>query len=400
MSALGEVDAVLHPARSEGVRESRPRRKLRLLLVQTQAENAGAQEISRLLSERLGARGYDVHQLFFFRRTASFDGVYQTVFAAEKRPSGPLQVALLFGRLVREMRQTKPDVVLTFQHYGNLLGAAAARLARAPAVIANQVSATLTTPGWARRMDRLVGAAGLFDRIVVNSSDAEQEFRAYSKRYRDRLVRIEHGFLDKTSPLTKGEARRLFGLPADCVLIGSVARLHALKNLEAAIRLLPHEERWHLTLAGQGEAEADLVDLALRLGCRERVHFLGELPSRAVGDFLAALDLFAFPSLAETFGLAAVEAAQAGVPVVANDLEVLREVLAVEGEPCAAFADASDPEAFLRQVRRVLRDPALAATLVARGRRLKLRYSLDAMTDAYERLIQEVAAETRSYRTA
>jgi glycosyltransferase involved in cell wall biosynthesis len=75
-------------------------------------------------------------------------------------------------------------------------------------------------------------------------------------------------------------------------------------------------------------------------------------------------------------------------------------VLAVEGEPCAAFADASDPEAFLRQARRVLRDPALAATLVARGRRLKLRYSLDAMTDAYERLIQEVAAETRSYRTA
>jgi hypothetical protein len=38
--------------------------------MQTQAENAGAQEISRLLANDFSARGFDVQQLFFFRRTA------------------------------------------------------------------------------------------------------------------------------------------------------------------------------------------------------------------------------------------------------------------------------------------------------------------------------------------
>src|SRR5207247_6357544 len=46
------------------------RRPLRLVLVQTQAEGAGAQEISRILGQGLDARGYDVHHVFFFRRTA------------------------------------------------------------------------------------------------------------------------------------------------------------------------------------------------------------------------------------------------------------------------------------------------------------------------------------------
>jgi hypothetical protein len=45
----------------------------RIVLMQTQAENAGAQEISRLLARDFSARGFDVRQIFFFRRTASFD---------------------------------------------------------------------------------------------------------------------------------------------------------------------------------------------------------------------------------------------------------------------------------------------------------------------------------------
>src|SRR5207237_1965922 len=144
------------------------------------------------------------------------------------------------------------DAVFTFQHYGNLIGAAAARLSGVPLVVATQTSATLTTPPLARRLDRMLGAAGLFDRIVVNSHDHEAEYRDYPRRYRGRIVHIAHGVKDKASPLGEAEARRRVGLPTDAVLLGCVARLHVLKNLEAAIRLLPAEPRWHLALAGQG----------------------------------------------------------------------------------------------------------------------------------------------------
>jgi hypothetical protein len=48
-------------------------RMRRILLIQTQAENAGAQEISRPLGAGPTARGYEVHSLLFFRKTRSFD---------------------------------------------------------------------------------------------------------------------------------------------------------------------------------------------------------------------------------------------------------------------------------------------------------------------------------------
>ena len=57
------------------------------MLVQTQAEGAGAQEITRILGHGLTARGYEVHHVFFFRRTAAFDQQPNTYFCAPERPA-------------------------------------------------------------------------------------------------------------------------------------------------------------------------------------------------------------------------------------------------------------------------------------------------------------------------
>ena len=123
------------------------------------------------------------------------------------------------------------------------------------------------------------------------------------------------------------------------------------------------------------------------------MHFLGELGPDRIGVLLAALDCFVFASSAETFGLAPVEAAQAGVPVVANGISILKDVLAVDGQPCAQFVDTGDPTAFAEAVRRVLGDDELAASLQVRGRRLRERYPLGAMVDGYARLIESLAEE-------
>ena len=56
------------------------RQKRRVILVQTQAENAGAQEITRLLGAALTARGYEVFHIFFFRKSDSFDAPPNTSY--------------------------------------------------------------------------------------------------------------------------------------------------------------------------------------------------------------------------------------------------------------------------------------------------------------------------------
>lgn len=376
------------------------RRKPRIVMIQTQAEGAGAQEISRILGQGFGVHGYEIHHVFLFRRTAAFDNEPNAFFCARQRPAGIADVARMLGALVRHLSELRPDVVLCFQHYGNIVGALAGRLAGAKAIIANRTSAKVLEPRWTRLFDLAFGMTGLFSRLVVNSKDIEDEYRRYPRRYRARVARIDHGFESKSCELGRSAARRAFALPDGITLLGSVARLHPLKNLDAAIRLLAIHQDWHLALAGQGPAQAQLENLAKSLGVLDRLHLMGELSPAQVAVFLRTLDVFVFPSQAESFGLAAVEAAQAGIPVVANDLRVLREVLAIDDEPCALFVDAANPETFAAAVQSLLDDGALKATLTVRGRELSRRYSPDVMVANYLALIETgtVDSAARSQR--
>jgi glycosyltransferase involved in cell wall biosynthesis len=387
-----KVDAPFALSRIDAPQRATPPRPRTVMLVQTQAEGAGAQEITRILGHGLTARGYEVHHVFFFRRTAAFDQQPNTYFCATERPADIRALVRMLRNLLRHMRKVRPGVVLTFQHYGNLLGTVAARLTGAGAVIANRVSARALEPAWTRALDFVFGLTGLFDRVVVNSQAVADEYASHPRRYRGRLVRIDHGFEPKRSHVSAIEARRSFGLPSDAPLLGSVARLHESKNLSAAVRVLTLHPGWHLALAGQGPERMRLEALARSLGVAERVHFAGELSPERVAQFLKSLDVFVFPTLAETFGLAAVEAAQAGVPVVANDLEVLREVLETDNGPCALFVDANDTAAFAAAVDRLLHDTALRAALITRSRDLETRYSVDVMSGRYAELIQAASA--------
>ena len=332
------------PDLSASAPDSTLRRKV--VFLQTQAENAGAQEVARQLAHGAERNAWRARQIFFFRRTDAFDHEDNVFFCARQRPSSLLGVPALLYRLHRELRREKPDAVVTFQHYGNIIGAPIARLAGARLIIANQVSTAAHMPGMARVIDYWLGLLGCYDRIVVNSAATEATYSPYPSSYSSRIVRIDHGFQDKAARVDKAEARRRLGLPLDVQLLGCAARLHPLKRLDLALKLLSVNERQHFVVAGQGPDRPRLETLARELGVTERVHFVGELDTRAMGDFLAALDCFIFPSGAESFGLAPVEAAQAGVPVVVNDIPVLREVLATEGEPCALFVDARDTQAF------------------------------------------------------
>lgn len=376
------------PAAAKEAAASRP---TRVVLLQTQAEAAGAQEISRLLARGLNERGHDVHQVFLFRRTSAFDGDPNAVVCADTRPSTPAALVRMLVALRRELRRLRPDVVVSFQHFGNLIGGPVARLAGVPTVVANHNGLMEILSPAVVRMDRLLGTLGIYSRIVVNSAETEAEYGDHPTRYRERLIRIDHGFAEKTSRLDRAAARASFGLPTIGMLLGSVARLHPGKRLELAIRLLPGHPGWRLALAGQGEARSDLERLATELGCRDRVHFLGELSPDRVGDLLAALDVFVFPTASETFGLAAVEAAQAGVPVVATALPVLHDVLSHRGQPAALFVDPTDAAAFGSAVRRCQEEPELSRALAGRGSRLRERFPLAAMVDAYDAVIRDEA---------
>ena len=72
----------------------------------------------------------------------------------------------------------------------------------------------------------------LYDIITVNSAHTAGKYGAFPKTYTKRIVHVPHGFRDKSSPLSKEEARRKFGLPQGVTMLGSVGRLNVLKRLD------------------------------------------------------------------------------------------------------------------------------------------------------------------------
>lgn len=392
------IKGEIPPSAQSNALQSEMKTTTRILLVQTQAENAGAQEISRLVGAGLAARGYEIHNLFFFRKSESFEEPPNTFYSSPSRPGDPLSFLRFLWSLGRQIRKTRPDAVLTFQHFGNVIGGGVSRLVSAAPIIANQVSSGLSMSWPVRAADIAMGSLGFFKCITVNSRDMEREYARYPMPYRSRMKHVPHGFDDKSVDISMEAARRLFNLPRDAVLLGCAARLHPNKRLDAAIRLLAGEPSWHLALSGQGPDEARLRLLADELKVSDRLHLIGEIPPQRVGEFLACLDVFVFPSQAETFGLAAVEAANAGVPSVVNDLPVLREVLSFEGRPAALFVDASDNAALSAAVSRILTDRALRDELRQNARGLKSRYSVSAMVDEYIEILDQAISSSTPIR--
>ena len=357
----------------------------RILFIQTQAENAGAQEVSRLLGEHLTNRGHTVRHLFFYKKSEDFSAPPDTVIVRQTRPS-KWRFFSFIGELYKGIRDFKPDCVFCFQHFGNVIGAPVARLAGCPVIVANQVTAPSLINPVVAFLDKGLGIVGIYDRVTVNSNFLLDTYGRYPNRYVSRLDLIPQGFETKDWVMDKASAREELGLPNDVPLLGVSARLNPAKQIDKVLALLAKRPEWHFAIAGQGSDFARLQNEAVKLGITNRVHFLGEFAPCQIGKFLACLDVFTFPSAAESFGLAAIEAAQAGVPVVANDLPVLREVLQANGRPCAMFIDVMDPEAFENAIATMLNDPKLAQTYRDRSGELNERYSLKAMVDAYEAL--------------
>ena len=126
--------------------------------------------------------------------------------------------------------------------------------------------------------------------------------------------------------------------------------------------------------------------LADELDVTPHVRVLGPLEPEAMERLFRAADAFAFPSVKEGFGLAALEALAAELPVVASDLDVFRGFL-TDGES-ALLAPIGDGAALGRALARLALDGELSQRLRAGGRAVVREHTWDAAAAAHERVYE------------
>jgi glycosyltransferase involved in cell wall biosynthesis len=130
----------------------------------------------------------------------------------------------------------------------------------------------------------------------------------------------------------------------------------------------------------------NLADVRAEIGADDRIRVLGELHGREIDDFYASIDVFALPSVAESFGIVQAEAMMCGVPSVTTDLPGGRyPVLATQ---FGALVPPRDPEALHRALVELAAAPADWRETKAREARklFAADRSLDAHQDLFTRI--------------
>ena len=126
------------------------------------------------------------------------------------------------------------------------------------------------------------------------------------------------------------------------------------------------------------------------------VRCLGRVDDAEVAARLAARPVFVSPSLYEPFGLAVLEAAQAGCALVLSDIPTFRELWG----GAAVFAPAGDDAALADALQHVMLDPDLRLELGEAARRRARRYTVKAMADRVHGVYRELLAERSGARAA
>jgi len=157
---------------------------------------------------------------------------------------------------------------------------------------------------------------------------------------------------------------------------------------EARFRLVTTADpRWELartTATWKGDLE--LLENLSREGA---VETLGLLPHDRLLALYRECHLMCYPTLTESFGLPLLEAMQAGLPVVASDIAVNREL----ARDAAVYFDPLDPAQLASRIEEVAGDPALRAALQERGERYAREFSWAQHTDRLIRRLEELAGQ-------
>lgn len=158
----------------------------------------------------------------------------------------------------------------------------------------------------------------------------------------------------------RGAFRRTWGIPEEKEVVLFLGRIDPQKGLDVTLHSFAKATVFHpkalLVLAGPEEDGyvQPLKKMAEKLGIMDRVLFTGFLESKTRVTALADSDVFILTSYSENFGIAAVEAMAAGLPVIVSDRVGIAEELRAER---AGVVVSLDPAAVAVELIRLLASP-------------------------------------------
>lgn len=248
-----------------------------------------------------------------------------TIHDLIKSEMGP--AAALAGR--------SPGTLLKYQVYKRIVQAAAQR-ARLVLVPAEAVRETL------------VDLVGISDQKIIVTPEAAHSV-----------------FLRELDTADQDAVLGRYGIREPYILY--VGNAYPYKNLESVIDALPlvPEPLYFVNPCSRDVFYPRLRRHALEKGVSERLILPGFVPDDDLAVLYRRARAYVFPSLAEGFGIPALEAMASGLPVACSDIPVLREVCG----DAAIYFEPKNPLDIASAIRRLTSDEQMRRSLASAGRR-------------------------------
>jgi GalNAc-alpha-(1->4)-GalNAc-alpha-(1->3)-diNAcBac-PP-undecaprenol alpha-1,4-N-acetyl-D-galactosaminyltransferase len=364
---------------------------MRITLVISTLRRGGAERVASILASAWAAQGkqitiltfdhgespaYELHPGVQLRHLGILD-VSTTVFQGLKRNTARARI------LRRALRESNPDVVISFLDMTNVLTVLATRCLDFPVIVVEQTDPALYDIGhiWSFLRRCVYRFANV---LVCPTSRSSAKFQRMTGV---RAVTIPNP-IDVPDRFTVGVSSGKKCGEYELIGMGRLVPQKGFDLLLEAFSLIggKHPD-WKLTILGDGPLLGKLQEQAQALNLGERIHFAGSVPDPF--PRLHAADLFVFSSRFEGFGMALAEAMACGLPAITfncpeGPAEIVRDGidgLLIPPEDVPALASALD---------RLMGDSTERGKLASRAPEVRSRFGREQILRLWQSLFDEM----------
>ena len=380
--------AAARPARAAG---KAPR--MRRIGITCYSHFGGSGVVASELGLALARRGYEVHFIAHslpFRLRAFESNVYFHEAGTASYPvfeQAPTNLALA-AKMVEVAENYSLDVLHV--HYA-MPFAASAYLAR-QLLLPRSLGVVTTLHG---TDITVVGVEPAFFRITQFSIQSSDRVTAVSRFLKDRAeatfgitrpIDVIYNFVDPSVFTPRRRSSHPLVPPRGGKVLMHASNFRQVKNIPTVIHVFAEVRKKlqaKLIMVGDGPEKAGAEQLTRELGLERDVLFLGN--QDFMEELLPLADVFLLPSSSESFGLVALEAMSAEVPVVASNAGGLPEV--IEHGVTGFLHDSEHVGGFVASALKLLTNETLRRSMGRRGRkRAREHFDVNEMVDRYIRV--------------
>ena len=329
-----------------------------------------------------------------------------TIMPELVRQVSPVKDLLAFIKLVMLFKAKKPQIVHTHSSKAGILGRWAAWVARVPVIVH-------TVHGWGHTVYNNPVKRGVFtflekksadisDRLIVVSYLNAEKGMADGIGNEQKYTTI-HSSIDLddfTDPVCDVPAlKKQLGLSPESPVIGTVARFSPQKNPADFVRVAAEVKKQvpqaQFLYIGDGPLRSETEELIEELDLTSDI-FLPGL-RRDVPQLLKCMDVFILSSLWEGLPRVIPQAMAAGLPVVANGVDGVCEI--IKDQVNGFLIPPEDVSLMAKRIVQILQDSTLREKMIGEGSRTaEKEFSLKGMVKIIEDLYEELILKKQAVK--